>query len=119
MKPFRQQGVAFGREMRFDFTCEYNLTTQDITANKNIENEVFTQSTSGHGNFNFDLNFFETSKFEKITEQTNVTIGNLIFFDIRAQARYEICTRINLEKTQFRRLNNVLTPTLAGGLRED
>ena len=91
MKPFRQQGVAFGREVRFDFTCEYNLTSQDITANKNIENEVFVESTSGHGSFDFNLNFYETSRFKKITDQSNVTIGNLIFFEIRAQEKIKLC----------------------------
>ena len=86
MKPFRQHGVAFGREMQFDFRCSYNITTNDITAKKNIKNEQFIQNTKGDGALHFDLNFYETSKFEQVTEQKNITIGNLMFFDIRARA---------------------------------
>lgn len=86
MKPFRQHGVAFGRDMRFDFRCSYNISTNDITAKKNIENEQFIESTKGDGNFLFNLYFYETSKFESITEQSNITIGNLMFFEIRALA---------------------------------
>ena len=84
MKPFREKGVAFGREHRFDFRCSYNITTSDIGAEKNIENEEYVDSTFGDGKLQFELNFFENNKFETITSQTNVTIGNSMFFEIRA-----------------------------------
>ena len=48
--------------------------------------EEYIESTRGDGRLRFDLNFYESKKFEKVTKQANVTIGNLMYFEVRARA---------------------------------
>ena len=89
-KPYRRKGVAFGRDLKFDFQCTYDMSYQDVHAGQEIENGVYQTETAATGSLNFGLRWFTGSDFaEEATENHPKRVGNQIFFDVHALAPLE------------------------------
>lgn len=89
-KPYRRKGVAFGRDLKFDFQCKYDMNYQDVHAGQEIENGVFETETAASGSLKFGLRWFTGSDYAtEATEDHPKRVGNQIFFDVHALAPLE------------------------------